>query len=471
MAISFGSAPGLLFPRLGKCGLILKQVRTYHNSQYTNFTDATNGLVAQFTAEPDIQASVGGGYLGGLAGAESAANVAKTVAAQTINRIVYRDNPRLGQTLTSLNTVASLAEIIRQMKIAGASVLAMTITATPTQFDGYASNTGNAVIVTSIRRPFDGQVLENAFAETVLIQCSSDSYSGGATAGNESLVISGTGNQSDFFAFNWPLGSNCRVSATVINGDTNNSSGNLLQDGGFTTWATTANVPDSWTLFAGTAGVDTLQESTLTYSGVAALKIVGDGVTNVELRQLFNSSTGTTATLSSSQQYAVCIFLRRDGVAAGAGTLKIELIDSAGNVFNDNNAVANSFSIDLTALTTNYGPFTGVFRTPEVMPTTYSIRLKLTPLTSGRAVYLDKMSLGLMSQLYTSGPFISVHAGSDPLITGDYATVAVTNSRGSGGTLDTFQTLAARLFPDMINSELLFPSSSTPTISDSALIA
>ena len=148
----------------------------------------------------------------------------------------------------------------------------------------------------------------------------------------------------------------------------------------------------------------------------------------------------------------------------------MDLFDGS-SIINDENGTANSFTIDLTALTTSYASRTGVFRTPSILPAAIYLRMRLsTALTNGRSVYFDKASLGEMTQAYTSGPYLAVHAGSIAFEVGDLGTVAVTNSRGAAGTLDTFQTLFAREFPDMISSELLLPSAAAPTISD-ALIA
>ncbi len=466
--LSFGSAPGNLFNRLGKLGLIIKQAKSYQTSQQPNLIDTTNGAVAQYDGESDLQALIGSAYIGILNNVSTAGSLAKSVAVQTINRMVFRDNPQIGQTLTSLNTTASINEVIRQMKLQGATVLAMTIGATPSSFTG----TGNGVINASVRRPFDGLVLENSFAETVKFTCTDDSYGGNATAGNEPFTLTGTGAQNDFFAFNWPLGSNATTTLSAIDGNSNNTNGNLLTNSGFN--AFTANIPDNWSLITGTAGTTIASENSLIYDGAAALRIIGDGATLTNITQRFDVSTGTLGTLTPQTQYSINLFMRRDGVAPANGTLTIDLIDGTNTVINDANAVANTFNIDLTALTTTYASYTGVFRTPAILPAAQYLRLRLTgtALTTGRTVYLDKLSMGKMTQLGTSFPFFTVHSGSTPFLASDYGTVAITNSRGSGGTLSTFQTLWAQLFTsDMIGNEFLLPSSATPTISDSALIA
>src|SRR5207244_152833 len=164
------------------------------------------------------------------------------------------------------------------MKVQGQTVLAMTIGSSVTGFvrNQDAETPGNGVINVSTRRPFDGLVLENSFQETVLFACQADSYSGGTAIGNESFLITGTGQEPDVFAFDWPLGSDGQVSISAINGNADNSLGNILTNSGFDKWslALSVNAPNKWTIVVGSATIT--QENTITYDGVSALKITGN---------------------------------------------------------------------------------------------------------------------------------------------------------------------------------------------------
>lgn len=469
MALSFADAPQNLFNILGAIGSLIKQVKTYQTAQYTNMVDTTAGVVAQLNAESDVQALMGNSYISLLNSTSNIGQFCQQIAAAALNRKVYRDNPRIAQNLQSVNLIDSLREVIRQMKAAGASVLAQTITATPALFSANAANAGNGVIVASTKRPLDGMVLENALAETILFTCISDSYTGGNTEGNESFQVNGVGNQGDLFAFDWPLGSNGLINIDAIDGEQNNSGGNLLTNSSWDDW--TGNTPDNWEITVGTAGTQVTKESSIVYDGDFSLAITGSGGVNTALRQLFDDSTGTLGTLDPLTQYSCNLFLRRDGTAAAAGVLTVELVDSGGTVIQDENGVNNSFTIDLTALTTSFVAYNGAFRTPTDLPDEMYLRLRCsTALTNGRVIYADRISLGVMQQLYVGGPFLAVHSGSIPFQLNDFSTCAITNSRGAAGTLSTFQTLFYRLFPEMISNELLLPSSGTPTIDD-ALIA
>ncbi len=468
--LSFGSAAGNLFNRLGKCGLLISQMRLNQVAQLPNLTNTTTGLVAQFNSESDIQALIGSSYISQL-NSDSIGSLAQSVANQTVNRMVFRDNPQLSLTLTQSNTITCLFEIIRQMKIAGATILAQTVAATPGTVSNpgpHFTGNGNGIIIVSTTRPSDGLILQNLLAETVLALCTSDSYIGGATAGNETITFAGTGSVG-LFDFDWPLGSNASLSVDAIDGSQNNASNNIMTNSGFDTF-TVSNTPNNWTIVVGTAGTNFFRETTIVYGSGSSIRFLGDGSTQVQIQQEFDDSVnGTGGTLDSLTQYSVCLFMRRDGVAA-TGILTVDLIDQGNNVIADANGTNNSFTIDLSTLSTNYAAYTGVFRTPLVLPTDVIIRLRqTTPYTNGRSFYLDRMGFGEMSQLATHDIFTSVHSGSVNFTQGDYGTIAKTNSRGSGGSLNTWQTLLYCLLPDVVSSEIIFPYASSPSISDSLI--
>lgn len=464
MPLSFSDSPQNLFNRWGRLGKIIAQNKSSQTTQLVNF----NEVIDQLDSEPDVQALVGSAYLGlvnqlgnGMGGS------LQSYASAILNRMVFRDNPLLNQTLTQNNTLASLLNLVRQMKDQAATVLAMTVSTTvpsvASRGSSFGTNMlGNGVVVLSTKRPGDGRSLENAFSETLTVVCTRDSYGGGATAGNETMTFQGEGSQNDFFAADWPLGSNCNTSVSCIDGNENVSSGNLLTNSGFDGW--TGGALDDWTTVQG--GSALAQDTAQAYDSGSCLNFTGDGATNPILTQEFGEDT--TGELEAVNQYSVCLWLKRSGTAIASGpTLLVELIDGNDAVVNDQQSVANRLTIDLSSLTTLYQPFTVSFRTPYIMPATVKLRLKFTgALPSGRTVYIDKLGLGEMIQLYRQGPYGSVHAGSVPFQVNDYCQCEVSNSRGAAGTLNTWQTLFARLFPIAWQNEILLPSSSSPSVSD-----
>lgn len=465
--ISFTDATGNLFNRWGRLGKVISALMSYQSSQYTNLIDETSGIVPQFNTEPDIQAQVGGSYIGQLDTPGSIGGLMQTVAISTVNRVVYRSDPLYDLTLTQEATLESIYEVIRQMKVAGATIPAVTIAAVVQPFASFPTvpaNVGNGNVVVSVYRPEDGLMLQNSFSETVRITCNADSYDDQTSAGNESFIVTGEGAQTNFFAFNWPLGSNGQTGLNAIDGTSDQSNGNFMVNSGWDAW--TDGLPDNWSLTVGTAGTDFLEETGNVFGSSSAIKLVGDGATLITFRQQFNSDTGTSLTLVPQAQYAANVYARRDGVAPSQGVLVVELVDDGNNVLLDFAGAPCQFSIDLTTLTVFYAGFGGAFRTPEIMPDTYYLQFRMTTaLESGRSVYLDLSSLGVMSQLYTSGPFFAVFAGSVPFATGDLTTVQITNSFGAGGTQNTWAVLLNKLLATQ-EQDIIFPYSSSPTISD-----
>jgi len=460
----FTDTPESLFVRLGRLGKVIADTSAYQQTLFVDLINEDSGIVPQYNNEPDIQSIVGGSYIGTVDAPGSVGGLMQSVAVQTINRQVFRDTPLYNLTLTQNNTPAAIVEVIRQMEQQGATILAMTITATPVPFDSTVANTGNGVVAVSVRRPVDGRVLENSFTESVSVLCTADSYIGGTAAGNKGFTIAGVGAQPDFFAFNWPLGSDGLTTTNAIDGSVDNGSGNYLVNSGWDAW--TGLFPDNWEIVVGTAGVDILQETGNLFGGTSALAIVGDGSTLVTFKQNFNDDDGTTSVLSPLTQYACNLWIRRDGVIPSQGVLEVELVDGGGVVINDQGGNPCSFSIDLTQLTVFYVGYNGAFRLPEIMPSEYALQFRLsTALEAGRQVYLDLCGFGNMVQLYTSGPFFAVFAGSVPFVEGDLTTVAVDNSFGADGTQNTWCVLLNKLFLCQQN-DILFPSSPTPTISD-----
>lgn len=467
MAIPLYGSVGALFNRLGKCGNVVSNINSFQATLETSLIDPVNGIVAQYNNEPDLQAEIGNTWINLLQSLESPGSIVQQLAQDTINRMVYRDQPQVNQTITSSNITASINYVLQQMRQQGATVLRMTVGSSINPFVGV----GNGMISVSTVRPFDGNPLENAFAEQLLFTCTADSYISGATAFNEQFTVTGEGSESDVFAFDWPLGSNAQVALNAIDGDTSNGAGNLLTNSGFTTW--TNGVPTRWVLVTGVAGTNIQQSTGIYFSAGSAIAIIGDDTTLVNLTQTLNSSSGSTSTLSAQSQYSTCLFLRRGGTTVSAGVLQVDLVDGNGIIINDQAGTPNSFTIDLTTLTTNWQGFVGNFRIPEILPSSYTYRLHLTtPLNSGATVYLDKSSLGASQQLYTQGPFVAVHSGNVPFVQSpiaDYATAQITNSRGAGGSLATWQTLLWRLLNSAVGFELIFPSSNSPTVSDSLI--
>ena len=473
--MSFADAPGNWFNAFGKLGLLVKQERAAQTAQNTNYSHQTNGANVQFKGEQDVQALIEGAYLGVLNSLAPSGALVQQVASAYLNRLVFRSNPRIAQTLQQLNTRDSLYEMIRQMKRAGATVRGHTVSATAGAFVNDGGPTlGNGVVLVSMTRPSDGLTLQHAKAENLTVTVTDDSYTGGATAGNESLEITGTGAESDVFAFNWPLGSDASLTVSAADGSQDDSTGNVLTNSGFEDF--TGNTPDNYTVISGAPGTHIFKETSVTFDGSAALRVVGDGSTLIQFKQKFDdSSVGTAGEIDPLTQYGSNTWLRRGGSAVTQGTLVIDWVDANDVVVNDEGGTPNTYSVDLTGLSTVYTPYNTAFRSPRVLPAELFQRWRFgtvvgNALNNGGTVYADRGCLVEMEQLYTGGPFLAACSGSDPFTEGDYATVAVNNSRGAGGVLDTFMTLFERCFSDILAEDIIPPYSLTAWTINEGLI-
>lgn len=481
MAINLIATPGGYFPTIGKHGLVANRLKTLQTNLEADLTNAVTGLVGQYAAEIDLRAAIESSYQSILNGAAATVSgFLASLAAATANRLVFRDVARQGQTLTQQNTLASLLEIIRQMPQQGVSVR---------QHDSVAASAGGftrpntsgvfqpiqnaGVVVASVNRPSDGLILQNAFAEDITVEVTDDSYLGGAAAGNEGLSFTGEGEEQDVWAFNWPLGSGCVGSLSAIDGGVDNGSGNRLRNSSFETWS--GGLPSGYTINSG--GGLIAQEFSIAFedSPSSALRITGNGATLLEMHQVFNDGTlGTVDDLDPLTQYSFVIWMRR-GAGAVTGTLRFELVDNALATLLDAAGANNRLEVNLATLSTQWQAFSVMFRTPHVLPSSYSWRIYNPAggaVSNGGLVYLDKAGLGEAVQTTRSGIYLGCHAGASRFRAGDRCTVTVTNGRGSGGTLNTFQTQLYRFYHPLVrDEELIFPYATVPSGAPDSLLA
>lgn len=373
----------------------------------------------------------------------------------------------LDASLASRDLTSALKELVRQMTANGTSVNASSVSL-GAQTD-VGTPTGNVKIVTTSKAP-SGLIWQTIYAETLRFTCTSDAQTGGATARNETLSVTGAP-AVDPTSYLWPGGSGCNVSVQVTDAQKNNSAGNLLQNMAFETSSNT-NSFDNVIFRVGVAGTDYFANGS-GYTLTNALKLTGDGSTLLAFYQPFGAtlsttagSGGTTATLKPSTTYAVNFFVKAVSAAPLAGVLRVALVDGSNVVINDDQGTANSFTVDLTATTTSYVAYNGVFRTPSVLPSSGQ-RLEFkttTAITNTSSVVLDDVAMTAMTSLYAGGPSVAAFAASTNAIKGDQWTSAVTNTVG------VFASWLERLF--QLNSKgLIVPyDSGSPTVGD-ALVA
>ena len=298
----------------------------------------------------------------------------------------------------------------------------------------WRANVGHATVITSVLNG-RGKRLENCLAEDIITKVTSTT-----TPGSEAYSLRGERDLAagDKLSHLWPSGSGASLTTEAIR---NPSSAGFLTNGDFETWA--SNVPGSWTISVGVAGTSVKQDSSNEYRGNSSLEFNGDGA---ELTAI----TQTVTSLVSRTPYPISIRYKVDVVPA-AGVLVIDLYDGSA-VINDDAGTASSISVALTGAETSYKVLTGVFRLPDPVPATVTVRIRLsTALSNTSSAFMDDIIFGpAMTQAYTAGPYVSQIRGDVDAAVDDEHTITVVNARAG-----SFQSLFDRLF---LNPDKLIPS-------------
>jgi hypothetical protein len=160
-------------------------------------------------------------------------------------------------------------------------------------------------------------------------------------------------------------------------------------------------------------------------------------------------------TPQAKTQYAFHVRMKKQ--ASATGVIEFRLIDGAGNVINDDAGVANSLSVNLTAVSSAaYGAHTAFFRLPSVLPTIVKFQVRLTTaINNTYKLYIDEMTLATVRQLGNTGLYAALFPGVAASATADAYTLSSTNDYTG-----RIQTLFMRFFDRQL------PSSGSPTISD-----
>jgi hypothetical protein len=278
--------------------------------------------------------------------------------------------------------------------------------------------------------------------------------------GKEPFSVLGEVAQFNELDFSWPLGSATALTLFAISAnDQSIPSTNMLKNGNFETFAV-ANTPDGWVILAGVAGTNIFKSSS-PYAGSFALQFTGSGGAAASIAQPFGDSVnGTSTSVAPQTLYNFNCWIKVSSVPA-AGVLAIELVDGSNAVINDDAGNANAVTKTLSGATTGYLPLKGTLRTPSILPSAVKLRVRLsTDIDSGKSVFVDHLSFTPGQQLYSGGPFLSIHSGAAKTIKGDTYTIAVSNNYGGA-----FQLVTERFF-SMRQLGLALPSSGSPSISD-----
>lgn len=353
-----------------------------------------------------------------------------TIGANTVIRMVDEDNPLKQKTLA-----VAMKELIRQM-VANSETVNATEPAAGSQTN-VGTPTGTPVVVVSLKNGA-GATMEYVFAETLLFTCTSDAQTGGATAGQETVQVTGKTAASTSFAYNWPLGSGASTSLSITDAEQNNDGKNLLYNSSFESWCSdSAHTPQNWTVTVGTAATTIFNGgSSDAYDGSGCLKLTGDGGGTLSaLTHQFDHATATTAgnggtpaELEPETPYALTAWYKVSATPA-AGVIEFSLVDGSGTTIADSAGTNNLTTQSLTSTSTTYLKFSTTFRLPAVLPSTVKLKVRLsTAIDSGKSVFIDRVALTPMTQLYAGGPYVAVASGATDMVLNDAWTIAVTVS-------------------------------------------
>lgn len=462
MSLSFTNTAGNLFNRLGRFGKLAHVGRTFQADLATYFGQ----LLAQYDSSVGTPLQEAVSNVATIRDTTAEAVVSlymeqiRASAGDTVLRMVKADKPASADSLAS-----ALYEVYLQMVAGGATIKKCTVAATTAAGSG---NSGDGVVVASAKRG-DGRDQELQIPEVAYVRCVADSQTGGQTAGREQFRYIGEIAHKSAWSPDFPIGAGQSAQLQCVDATQDGTAGilfgNVLVNGSFEA-TFTSGVPANWTLQTGAGGVDVQQGATV-YAGAKSLQFIG-GATNTALYQKFNSSTGTQFVPLPQTGMAVH-FRAKTSNAPAAGVLTVELVDGASAVINDDQGVANSFTVNLVTVGTNFVAQTGVFRLPKLVPSEVRLRLRLsTALSAGTNLFVDHLSMGRVSPTYNGGPGVAVFSGATKFVAGDFWTMTATNDFGGASNQATFHWLLDRLFA-IRDLAILFPTNAAPSIADTLI--
>jgi NAD(P)H-hydrate repair Nnr-like enzyme with NAD(P)H-hydrate epimerase domain len=352
-------------------------------------------------------------------------------AITTLIEMVDADDP-----LPSRTVEEALRRLIAQMQGATEDVAANTVSVTAT---AGGSNVGDGFMVADDLDEY-GRQLENALAEDIVFN---------RNGSLQQFTGRGEVAASSRLAADWPLGSGCDQSVSAVNA---NADGGHVVNGSFE--AFTANVPTGWDLITGTAGTHIKEEASTVFAGTKALEYDGDASNLTQIRQ------DIAAFVTARTPFYVGLFVKVD-VTPAAGVLTIDLYDGTAVIQNDA-GTNQSFTVDLTALTTAWEGVGAMFRIADPKPTNVWLRVRLTTaLSNGTSLFMDNLTADDADRLYDGGPFVGLVAGATEFAADDTFVMQVTNNRSS-----VYQE-AFDVFFDMAGKGLILPTDGSPSITNS----
>lgn len=465
-----------LFTALGRVGRFAYVLDTAQD----DLTDPPQDIIANANVNPAWSGGLAQVYDANTRATSGTMAAYVTTAQNILQGFVLADNPAYG------TSVASSLEYLRQDMIAqAASVAECTVSVTVT---ADSANTGTGVCRASVTRG-DGLTQQNVIPEETTLYITADSYTGGATRGQEpwswtgapAVSSLGTGATVSTWDWDWPTGSASTVTGNCIAADQDaTSTGNLLTNGDFETWTGSAPaVLDNWYLQTGTWGTS-LQRSGSTdgIDGGYCIQFNTAGSVLNTIEQQFDSAetdgtqsdAGTDVEIPAYSSVFVNLWLKRQSGAISGGVMTVSLVDGSGAVIADEAGTNNTGTITLSTVTASWVAHPFYFRTPVALPSVVKLRIAITTALAGNGLLMDYVAMAVPTALYTGGPSAVVFsnpaapfvAAPDP----DAFTVQTANDYAGSTYRATWQTFMVRCFQ---TPSVILPYSGAPTIADTLI--
>jgi hypothetical protein len=282
---------------------------------------------------------------------------------------------------------------------------------------------------------YSGVNSELAGSEEMFVQVISDSESDGESEGNETLQVFGNVSSGD--AFSWEnFGSGTGATFKPIQGGSMGSN--------FEFEAFSSNVPDSWTITGGAAGVNVFEETTIVHRGDSALKLIGDGGTvTVSVSQDIDASA------KPRTKYCVGFWVRGNAsLASGVLTIQFEGTGYTAGA-SEKISLNTAALVALPAYTWKYFYVT----MPDEIPDDMKLVIKFNNTPSAHGIYVD--GGGMILPVWHNGVSFVAYAGSEAFIKTDKFVLNVTNDD-----VGVFQ----KWFRKALGVQM--PSSGAPNIAD-----
>ena len=455
---------GGLFTRLGALIHFMDQVRTHQNNLKTllanvqaEYSSSDSYMIDALAGSIEARIAEAGGVLTDVVSA----------AEKTLAEMCYASATASGSTITmrSKSVHDALVWLIRAMDSETTPETVNGTTITKSSLAVGASNNGNGKFFYQFEAPnvLLGSTADwpNIRSELLEARCIMDSQNGTIAAGSEVFEIRGQPAY-DRLDYRFPGGSGVVMQMTSGSAsvDAGGRGSNILTNSDLEQF--TSNVPDNFTVSAGTAGTDFQKTTTAAnvYRGSAALEMAATG-TAFKLRQRFGTATGTYGRLNPDRPYVIACSTRK--AAGSTGTFRVSVQDASGNILDSGN-----FKIELTigtAFNTTWSIQSSILRTPRILPTELYFVVETTTGVATAAAYVDEIILMEMLPIAPGGPALAIVAGSTNWNVDDFAQYTFTNNN-EGAFVRAFD----RLF-NMYGRGLSLPQNyaGTETIADTLI--